>query len=262
MKRFLGCLSALAIIAFTCCVMPIPKAKAQYLGTAAQQTTTQSFNVTLTGASFIPIVNLGQEGHEIIYSWASQGACIITLQGSTDASTWANLAVGASRPTGGSVVTFYANGWYPHLQLAINGNADAACVGDVVTGSYIGFQLPLPVTGTGEPFPISVAAATSVYTQDPAPFTVNGLHCFNPNAAIAYVQAYDSATAPTLGTGYVFETGIPAGGALSMNSPFAGVNHLYLAAVTAAGGNTAVGTALDCTAIVNRRGPFYPYQTF
>lgn len=84
---------------------------------------------------------------------------------------------------------------------------------------------------------------------------IDGLICVNPNAAIEYVQAFDSATT----TGITLGTTAPkvffpwsASGAQSLLAPANGIfftNGIVIAATTTATGSTAPSSALNCNVV-------------
>jgi hypothetical protein len=77
---------------------------------------------------------------------------------------------------------------------------------------------------------------------------VCGYHIFNASNATAFVQFYDSAIAPTVGTTVAkWCVGIPTVQQAFMPLPVAGLlfrDGLWIAATTTASGNTAPNTAL------------------
>lgn len=80
--------------------------------------------------------------------------------------------------------------------------------------------------------------------------TLGGWFVYNPNATVAYVQIYDTATGSiTVGTTVAkLSIGIPATSAANLDSA-CGINFataICVAATTTATGSTAPGTALDC----------------
>lgn len=80
--------------------------------------------------------------------------------------------------------------------------------------------------------------------------TLGGWYIYNPNASVAYVQIYDTATGSiTVGTTVsVLSIGIPPTSAanLELTLGLAFATAICVAATTAAGNSTAPGTALDC----------------
>lgn len=75
--------------------------------------------------------------------------------------------------------------------------------------------------------------------------------CYNPNAAVAYVQVFDSA-APTVGT-TAAALALPVPATSNIVFPVASqyFNGVTVAATTTPGGSTALGTALVCNFGVN-----------
>lgn len=80
--------------------------------------------------------------------------------------------------------------------------------------------------------------------------TLDAINCINPNAAVSYLQVFNTAGAVTVGTTVPTQSfAIPANGQLEHNPPYGA---WYSAAIKVAGtttrtGNTAPATAgLDC----------------
>lgn len=95
------------------------------------------------------------------------------------------------------------------------------------------------------------ALTNTVVTNKGTPGVMGGYHCYNPAAAVTYLQIFDvaSATTVTLGTTVPdLSFGIPAGGGgnLEWANGVAFTLGTKIAATTTATGSTAPATALDC----------------
>lgn len=92
------------------------------------------------------------------------------------------------------------------------------------------------------------ALSTTVATVKASKAQLAFVHCYNPNASAAFVQFFDTAGAVTLGTTppKVF-IGIPATQSVSVPVGIEFVNALKAAASTTPNGNTALGSALNCS---------------
>lgn len=112
------------------------------------------------------------------------------------------------------------------------------------------FVTPTPSTSGGwSPSKKAALSNTNAQVKSGAG-TLGGWYIYNPNASIAYVQIYDTATGSiTVGTTpAVLSIGIPATSAanLELTLGIAFATAICVAATTAAGNATAPGTALDC----------------
>jgi hypothetical protein len=236
---------------------------AQFIGYVSQQTVTKKINeLMIATTTHMTLQNLGQAGHSLVVS-STIGSCVTTLDGSTDNTTWFVLA--STADTGNGVLLLaVANGYFPALRLTFNFEANPSCNTGQVTGSYAGYQTPLPMLqtfyGRGTPLPSTVASPV-VITPLPAPWILGGFSCFNPNGSTAFLELFDPPSAPTLGTGYFFIIGIPAGGLYvhQSNVNYAGQYQLYAGAATTAAGSTAVSTALVCSFQFTNNGQIMPH---
>lgn len=133
--------------------------------------------------------------------------------------------------------------------VAVNtGNADAGTQRVVLASN----QPIIPVSVDGSTIapatPVRIGSLTNVaQTVVGSARTLDSLHIFNPSAATAYVQIYDTAGAVIVGTTTpTWSIGIPAGQAVAMtdlNLSFA--NAIKVAATTTATGGSAPATALE-----------------
>ena len=239
-------------------VMQIPfcvRGNAQFQGYFAQQTVTNTFTQDMAATpTRVAINNIGQAAHTILLSSSGSDNCVVTLDASKDGNQFFVLA--STIVHGPSLVGVSANGYFPVLRLTLNFESNAACAGANVTGTYIGYQFPLPTISQFAPGSIGVLNNLTSpvlffgFTPTVAPWQVSELDCSNPGAAVAYLEMFDAATTPTLGTGMLFEIGIPAGGALTLTptSPWTGTSAGWIGAATTPTGSTAVSTAVVCSA--------------
>lgn len=242
-------------------VLETAQARAQFLGYAAQQTITQAFNITLTNLSAQYIINnYGQAAHSITFQLQSATVpCAFNLEGSEDGNGWTVLASGISS-SGATNQYLYANGYFSYLRLNVN-PAVQNCAGATLKGSYAGYQTPLPASTVFTTYrTTSVSTPTAPIAAYLTPTLVGSVQCTNPGTATAYLQLFDSATTPTLGTSVLYEVGIPAGQNWNFPSApyFIAQNRLWLGAATSIGGSSAVATALTCNLQASLTGPFYP----
>ncbi|HVA01302.1 MAG TPA: hypothetical protein VMV34_06565, partial [Terriglobia bacterium] len=146
MKRLLLIFSMIALLQ-DCAMNPAP-AFGQYLGSTSQLTTSQSFTQTMTDLpTHLALTNMGQAGHSLLVTAVNSpttDGCIVTLDGSQDGTHyWVLAAIQLNSSVTSSVVV---NGYFPLLRLTFNFNS-ATCLTGQVTGSYIGYQYPLPPVG-------------------------------------------------------------------------------------------------------------------
>lgn len=257
MRRVLGTVGCLALAALLAVLLTEKTGQGQFAGYIELQTITQSFSITVgAGTSTFPLNNQGQIAHSIQYQWSSVTGCVFTLDGSTDGSHWSTLAAGQSTLAASNQFT-YANGFFSQLRIKATN-----CATTTLAGVYTGYQVPLPINPPVTNFtPAAVASPVQVFVANNTPYLTTGLQCNNPNAAAAFLQLFDSAngSTPTLGTAFFYQVGIPAGALFNFPSTaLLGTKNLWMGAATAAGGNTAVGTGLNCSVQVNLAGPFYP----
>ena len=113
-----------------------------------------------------------------------------------------------------------------------------------------GLPAKAQVTPSSNPFPLFVnALSTTVTTIKAKGGFITWIQCYNPNAAVSYLQFFDTVGAVTLGT-TMPKAVIAISSTLDgprMPTPFNFVTGLKVAATTTATGSTAPGTALGCT---------------
>lgn len=97
---------------------------------------------------------------------------------------------------------------------------------------------------------LNAALSTTVSTVKGTAGTTQFINCYNPNAAVAFVQVFDvaSATSVTLGTTTPkMSIGFPPSTAVTMPLGVAMLKGIKIAATTTPTGSTAPGAALSCT---------------
>jgi len=98
------------------------------------------------------------------------------------------------------------------------------------------------------------ALGTTVTTAKASAGRLVYLHCWNPNATIAYVQVFDISGSVTLGTSTPkLSMAVPPTNSTGFVLPLQGIafaNAIKVAATSTATGSTTPGTALDCNAAV------------
>jgi hypothetical protein len=108
---------------------------------------------------------------------------------------------------------------------------------------------PLPAATNGwTPF-LANGLTTTVTTVKSSAGELGAYHCVNPNAAVSYVQIFDTSSTVTLGiTAPVLSLGLPAndGGNIEWGMGIHFANGIKVAVTTTATGSTASGTAVDC----------------
>jgi hypothetical protein len=262
---------------FCCFLQPLPMA-GQYLGNVGQASTQTSFAANPHNIQqIIPpcsasvttncIKMIGQVSHNVVMAEAGSVECGALLDGSLDGVTWETLASIYFTTSFTAPRVMVANGYYPLLRLKLNPGGVATCA--AMTGSYSGFQTPLPISNLTQTVYQSAAAVTQVDSHFTTalfniPSLVEGFACSNTNASVAWLQLFDATSAPTLGTGFLFQIGLPANGTFVFPAGNAFLLHslLWMGAATAAGGSTAVGTAVACNFQMNYWGPFSPLNPF
>ncbi len=262
MKLKIKNLVLLVVSLLLSCNSPKPL-HAQFIGYVSQQTVTKQISAVMTASTtHMDLQNLGQAGHSLVTS-STIGSCVTTLDASVDKINWFVLASTAD-PGNGVLLLAVANGYFPALRLTFNFGANSICNTGVVTGTYAGYQTPLPVLqtfyGRGTPTASNVASPVGI-TPVVAPWIMGGFSCFNPNGSTAFLELFDPPSAPTLGTGYYFIIGIPAGGLYvhQSNMNYAGQYQMYAGAATTATGSTAVSTALVCSFQFTNNGQIMPH---
>lgn len=260
---------SIALLALTLCGICKP-CRAQFIGYASGQTVTQSLTVHYTAGSqaqTIALRNFGQVGHSMGVTWTTgDPTCTILLEGSVGST--APVVLNAIPFQAGDTLSTrigFSSGWFPQLSIVINPSGNAFCAADVNI-SYVGYQVPIPINPVALPYivnnvqtPVKINGLVSIQT----PQIVTNFTCYNPNNAVAFLQLFNSTTVPTLGTAN-FEVGIPAQSSYTYNGP-GGIVFRTIAwagAATTAGGNTQMGTALNCTFMNNVYGPFAPLVTW
>jgi hypothetical protein len=139
------------------------------------------------------------------------------------------------------------------LRLTFNLESAADCIGVIVHANYAGYQFPVPSSATFSPLgfvqqnittPVQILGSTIS-----APWQVFSMTCSNPGAAVAYVQLFDSSSAPTLGSAPTFEVGVQAAQTVSFvpTLPYTGFTVAWIGAATTPSGSTAVGTGVVCS---------------
>lgn len=173
-----------------------------------------------------------------------------------------NTTLGSPLQAGGTVIANLGT---------VGGLATAASIGEVQGSPTVNTVLdrlktlnttlgtPMQATGgtittvpsaTGGWTPILASALTnSAVTVDASAGTLGYYFCWNPAAAVTYIQIYDIAGAVTVGTSVPkMSLGIPptASGNLEWSQGVHFANAIKVAATTTAGGGTAPATAADC----------------
>jgi len=259
MKNYLLKFSTLvfAALIFSC---NSPKSgDAQYIGTVAQQTVTKQFTQLMTATrTHVSLQNLGQASHSLQVT-NSTSLCSVTLDGSQNGSNWIVLATTFSF----SQIVF-VNGYYPLLRVTLNFEADAGCNNNSVTVSYSGYQTPLPpslIINSDPSLAQNNITVPTSFIAHSAPWILYGGTCYNTGTAPAFLELFDSATPPTLGSGaQIYEIGIPGTSTISLNlgAALVGSFQLYVGAATTATGNTAVTDPIVCSAQQTINGAIAP----
>lgn len=108
---------------------------------------------------------------------------------------------------------------------------------------------PVPATTNGwTPF-LDNGQGTTVTTVKGTAGELGAYHCLNPNAAVSYVQIFDTSSTVTLGvTTPVLSLGLPAndGGNLEWTIGVHFANGIKVAVTTTATGSTGPSTNVDC----------------
>jgi hypothetical protein len=259
----------LAILGILMCVPKIPpnRVQAQFTGYVSLQTVRTSFSMTMSPSPtvFTGIQNLGQSSHLIQYQFVSTPVhgCSFLFDGSNNNVNWNTLASGNDTEglvNGNAIST--ANGYFQYLRIKANPNSLAACSGEVLSGTYTGYQVPLPISQQyfmGRSYNVSNPVKLTPLSF-PNPWVLGGFHVENTasGAVNAFVQFFDS-TAATLGTNVILEVNVAAGSNYTYTGPaMVGLSGISVGAATALDGSTAAGTAVYVEATFNQQGPFYP----
>lgn len=145
-----------------------------------------------------------------------------------------SVAIGSALPTGSNTIGAVSqNGTW-----TVGLSAGTASVGKVVPEAS--------ASGTGTTAYRNAALSNTVQEVKASAGRLYGVHCYNPNASVVYLQFYDHAS-PLVGTTTPTRTyAVPAGGWLTMDLtiPQTFGTEINVAATTTAGGSTAPGTAL------------------
>ena len=262
------CKLAILILAGVLC------ARGQYIGNVGQASTASNFTAPASASqTIVPtcdashttncIAMIGQASHLVQVFYPGEAECTVWMDGSNDGVNWATLAAitffHISLPRFGQQ-TMTANGWYQLIRLKVNPGSGDSC--GAMTGTYSGWQYPLPLSPLGANFTsdaVGSAVNLSGLSVD-APYLVQGVSCYNPNSSVAWLELYDHGGTPTLGTdAFFFEQAIPATSSFTYSGPnLEGTLMFWIAAVTAHAGATPVSTALNCNVQINYNGPFLP----
>ena len=259
----------LAILALALCATP---ARAQYIGNVGLASTVSNF--TYAGGLVTVVIPpcdathtsnciemIGQAAHLLNLNYAIGNECEILLDGSADGSHWSTLAAAhfnQSNAAQSQLTT--ANGYFPLMRVKINPGGTTCAA---ITGTYSGFQVPLPLSNLALNFSNSAVGAVHNVggTTIDTPYLFVGCQCFNPNNAVAWLQLFDAHASPILGTTPpTYQAAIPALGAFTLQPGVSllGTLLLWAGATTTAGGATPVASALTCNFQINYNGPFVP----
>lgn len=250
--------------------------EAQNTGTVQLAVRTQSFTfASTTAAQVIGIGSVSQVGHmlNIFFTNIGSGAtlCHVVFEGSNNNTIWFLLAsaVQAQSLTYVNQPQIYANGYFPYLRVIVNPEGFADCESASLTVNYSGFATAVPINNLTSSYDVTADLAGTTAIAPPnitnvptGPFIWNGLQCSNSGASAAFIQLFNLAGAPTLGTTPPFYTAlVPATGNWAYAGPpipQTGHNQeMWIAATTTrTGGSTA--TNVSCQAQINYSGPFYP----
>jgi hypothetical protein len=249
---------------------------AQYLGNVGQASTVSNYTIaagtteTLVNACNASITTncikmIGQVSHLVQVNYDSDTQCTVLLEGSQDGTNWATLGAATFfniiRVARFAQQTIAANGYYQLARLKANPGGGDTC--GAMTGTYSGFQTPLPLTPIAQQFySAAVSSAVNITgSSNFTPYLLTGFSCYNPNGSVAWLEFFDHGGTVRLGTTpFFFEQAIPAMAAFSYTGPnIEGLYVFQLAAVTAQGGSTPVSTGLSCNMQLNFAGPFVPF---
>lgn len=218
----------------------------------------QRISATMSAVqTFVSINNLGQEASSVEYTASASNTCRILLENSADQVHWTVLGQAWDLQTTNFI---FGNGFYNYLRLALNANSSSSCNGETITGNYYGLTSPLYLSGnSGVSFFNQIGAPKQFSTPNPAFYEVSSYQCMNYGAATAYIQFFDGLTAPSLGSGEIYEIGIGAGQSVhAQSSPLLyGEAALWIGSATSSGGTTAAGS-VECNVQFNYSGPFHP----
>lgn len=166
---------------------------------------------------------------------------------------------------GGGAVTAAANSYSDGALVTEGTKADTPCATPTSStacslialakaiANGVTSSVPLGTSG-GWTYKLLSGTTNSGVSVKASPGQLGMLHCYNPNASVAYIQLYDTAGAVTVGTNVKLSFGVPATNSTGFSLPVNGIQFtsgIAVAATTTAGGSTAPGTALDCNAAFN-----------
>lgn len=252
-----GVLGALLVLALYVVFHLAPPVQAQ--GPIGNVNFAQPFTMHLESVeTFLSVRNIGQSAGSVLFKGVSGNACPLLLEGSSDNLNWSVLAGSPPGIAGSSFI--YANGFFSYLRIAFNPYANSFCNGLTVTGSYYGYSSPLPINPVDQWFTVpGVASPVSIGVGGSMVVGLDSIECTNTSASVGYLQLFASTSTPTLGSGELFDIGIPAGQTYNSGKLPAFISELQLwaGASTAAGGSTAGGPFV-CNFQMNVTGPFYP----
>lgn len=133
--------------------------------------------------------------------------------------------------------------------LQTTGNTSLATIATAVQA-----PVPLPAATGGWTYKILNGTTNTGVNVKASAGTLSMVHCYNPNASVAYIQFYNNAGTPTVGTAVQLAFGVPATNSTGFALPVNGIQFttgIAVAATTTATGSTAPGTALDCNVAYN-----------
>jgi hypothetical protein len=268
-----SCLVLLAVSFFT------RPAESQYMGNVSQASTLTQFgwaafpvgpsgNAVMvpcgTGVAPPCIRMIGQVSHAVslYYTGGGTNACQVFFDGSADGSNWYSLGAWNFPSTAPTLSvqtgTITVNAFYPLVRVVMVPPAHDTCAG--LTGTYLGFQTPVPISNVALPFKTnSVSTPVAPGYASALPYLVTGFNCTNSNGSTAWLNLFDALASPTDTTKSFYEIAILTGQTFSYSGPaMLGQYTFYASAVTAEGGAVAVSTPLSCTFELNYWGPFTP----
>ena len=272
--KLLALLSLFALGLAACVYLTEQTTEAQYIGTAGQASTVSSWHTAGTStAIIIPsctasvtsncIKMIGQVAHQLTVNYSGTTQCTVLMEGSLDGTNYDTLAAVTVFAQGGAYTTqetVSANSYYPLIRLRVDPGSGTTCPS--LTGSYTGFQTPLPLSNLSMNFnsaavasPVNLAGSTAL-----TPYLVKGFQCYNTGSSAAFLELFDASITPTLGSGkWFYEAPIPGQTTFTYPGPdLFGYFIFWAAAVTAQNGNTAVTDKLECNFQMNYWGPFNP----
>lgn len=124
---------------------------------------------------------------------------------------------------------------------------DIAAIISALKATLTTTAVPASVNGW-TPF-LDAAQGTTVTMIKSSAGELGAYHCLNPNAAVSYIQLFDTSGAVTLGsTVPELSLGLPAndGGNIEWGMGIHFANAIKVAVTTTAQGSTAPGSGVDC----------------